>query len=220
MKLHLNTVSKVLWGSLSTLMELEEFDGFRLVGGTSLSLQLGHRASVDIDLFTDAEYGSIDFANLEAVLRKTFLVVDSPFEGVEGMGKSYFIGANEHDLVKLDLYYTDKFVFPQKNYKNLRYSCVKEIAAMKLEVIGNEGRKKDFWDLHELLEMFTLDEMMSFYRKRYPYSHSKSEILNKVVDFSAADDDFLPNCYRGKIWELIKLDFEDLIGINGQHQPE
>jgi len=216
-KLHLNTVSKILWDYLNILMKLEAFDDFRLVGGTSLSLQLGHRESVDMDLFTDVEYGSIDFADLEAVLRKTFAVVDSPFDGVEGMGKSYFIGTNENDLVKLDLYYTDKFVFPQEHYRNLRYSCVKEIAAMKLEVIGNGGRKKDFWDLHELLEMFTLDEMMGFYRKRYPYSHSKREILTKIVDFSVADDDFLPNCYRGKIWELIKLDFEDLIRMTGQH---
>ena len=37
-------------------MELEELNSFRLVGGTSLSLQIGHRMSVDIDLFTDAVY--------------------------------------------------------------------------------------------------------------------------------------------------------------------
>ncbi|MET0636938.1 MAG: nucleotidyl transferase AbiEii/AbiGii toxin family protein [Chitinophagaceae bacterium] len=37
------------------------FQPFRLVGGTSLSLQLGHRESVDIDFFTNADYGSIDF---------------------------------------------------------------------------------------------------------------------------------------------------------------
>lgn len=35
------------------------FEPFRLVGGTALSLQMGHRLSVDIDLFTDAEYGTL-----------------------------------------------------------------------------------------------------------------------------------------------------------------
>ncbi len=39
-------------------MTIEEFAPFRLVGGTSLSLRYGHRMSDDIDLFTDAEYGS------------------------------------------------------------------------------------------------------------------------------------------------------------------
>jgi len=63
--LHLNTVSDLLWDSLNKLMSVKEFNSFRIVGGTSLSLQLGHRESVDIDLFTDSEYGSIDFDKLE-----------------------------------------------------------------------------------------------------------------------------------------------------------
>lgn len=67
MKLYLNTVSDLLWNSLKQLMSIKEFDSFRIVGGTSLSLQLGHRESVDIDLFTDAEYGSLDFNKLEEV---------------------------------------------------------------------------------------------------------------------------------------------------------
>jgi hypothetical protein len=215
MNFHLNTVSKTLWDSLILLMNLEAFNDFRLVGGTSLSIQLGHRESVDIDLFTDAEYGSIDFEKIEKLLKATFLVVDSPFEGIVGMGKSYFIGHNEKDLVKLDLYYTDRFVFPVQVYKNIRYSCVKEIAAMKIEVVGNGGRMKDFWDLHELLETYTLSEMIGFYLKRYPYSYTKSDIALKFIDFSSADNDFLPICYRGKVWELIKLDFEGEIG-NGK----
>lgn len=50
-KLHKETVSNTLWWTLKQLMQIEELLPFRLVGGTSLSLQLGHRISVDIDLF-------------------------------------------------------------------------------------------------------------------------------------------------------------------------
>ena len=46
---------------LKRLMDEPAFNGLRLVGGTALSLQLGHRVSVDIDLFSDCDYGSIDF---------------------------------------------------------------------------------------------------------------------------------------------------------------
>ena len=53
--------------------------------------------------------------------------------------------------------------------------------------------------------------MIDFYLKRNPYSYSKSELLHQIIDFSVAEDDFTPNCYKGKVWELIKLDFEDLI---------
>jgi len=72
-------------------------------------------------------------------------------------------------------------------------------------------KKKDFWDIHELLESYTLDEMIAFYLKRNPYGYSKDELLVKVVDFSNAEDDFTPICYREKVWELIKLDIEKLV---------
>ncbi|WP_396637783.1 nucleotidyl transferase AbiEii/AbiGii toxin family protein [Maribacter sp. R77961] len=192
-------------------MSIEEFNSFRMVGGTSLSLQLGHRESIDIDLFTDAEYGSIDFAILEAKLIETFPYVDTTSVDLVGMGKSYFIGNNENELVKLDLFYTDPFVFPSILEQNIRFSSIEEVAAMKFEVIGNGGRKKDFWDIHELLDSYTLDEMIEFYLKRNPYGYSKDELLVKVVDFSNAEDDFTPNCYREKVWELIKLDIEKLV---------
>ncbi len=49
MNFYKNTVSDLLWETLVTLMSYEELNSFRLVGGTSLSLLLGHRVSVDID---------------------------------------------------------------------------------------------------------------------------------------------------------------------------
>jgi len=211
MELYLNTVSELLWNSLKKLMLIEEINSFRIVGGTSLGLQLGHRESIDIDLFTDADYGSIDFTKLEAKLIGTFPYVDRSSADFVGMGKSYFIGNNEKESVKLDLFYTDPFVFPCILEQNVRFSSIEEVAAMKFEVIANGGRKKDFWDIHELLETYTLDEMIDFYLKRNPLGHSKDELLTKVVDFSEADDDFMPNCYKEKVWELIKLDFEKLV---------
>lgn len=91
-----------------------------------------------------------------------------------------------------------------------------EIAAMKLEVVGNGGRKKDFWDLHELLDYYPLRQMLHFHTRRSPYGHSENELLQKLVDFSDADNDFGPVCYRQKYWELIKLDLEQLAR---QYQP-
>lgn len=211
MKLYLNTVSDLLWNALKQLMLIEEFNSFRIVGGTSLSLQLGHRESIDIDLFTDAEYDSIDFSVLETKLKEVFPFVDVSSVNLVGMGKCYFIGSNKNELVKLDLFYTDPFVFPYIVEQGVRFSSIEEIAAMKFEVIANGGRKKDFWDIHELLETFTLDEMIDFYLKRNPYGYSKDELLIKIIDFSTVEDDFTPNCYKEKAWELIKLDFEKLM---------
>ena len=209
--LHKNTVSDNLWASLNKLMKIEELKNFRLVGGTSLSLQIGHRMSVDIDLFTDAPYDSIDFDRIDEVICSTFPTVEMGYGGNNSMGKSYFVGTSKEDLVKLDIFYTDSFVFPLLIEQDIRFARLEEIAAMKLEVIGNNGRKKDFWDLHELMDYFSLNQMIEFYEKRYPYSLTKKEIISQLTFFDNADEDFEPICLRNKYWELIKLDFEEKI---------
>ena len=121
-KLHYNTTGPHLLGVLKTLMAAREFDAFRLVGGTALSLLRGHRESIDIDLFSDAPYGSIDFETIDAFLRQTFSYVDANKYKVVGLGKSYYIGKSKDDCVKLDLFYTDTFI--------------QEIIAMKIDVIS------------------------------------------------------------------------------------
>lgn len=195
----------------SALMKYETLNSFRLVGGTSLSLLLGHRISVDIDLFTDAEYGTIDFNSIDELFANAFPYVEMGFGGNNSMGKSHSIGSNKDEMIKVDLFYTDPFVFPIIDFNGIRISQLEEITAMKLEVVGHNGRKKDFWDLHELMEHYSLQEMLGFYEKRYPYSYTKDEIIKKLTDFHEADSDFEPICLKNKYWELIKIDFEEKI---------
>lgn len=214
MKIYNDTVSTLLWEILNKLMKFNELGSFRLVGGTSLSLLLGHRISVDIDLFTDTAYNTIDFNAIDKRLEETFKYVIFSTSGNDSLGKSYFLGNSEDEIVKVDMFYTDSFIFPQIEFNGLRLSQIEEIVAMKLEVIGNNGRKKDFWDMHELMEHFPWQDMLDFYEKRYPYGHSKEKIITKLTDFESADSDFDPICLRGKHWELIKLDIEESIKLN------
>lgn len=78
------------------------------------------------------------------------------------MGKSYFIGNTEDELVKLDLFCTDPFVFSLITEQNIRFASIQEIAAVKFEALAQGGRKKDFWDIHELLESYTLEELKDY----------------------------------------------------------
>jgi hypothetical protein len=192
---------------------MEELDPFRLVGGTALSLQLGHRLSVDIDLFTDLDYESIDFTKIDNLFEKTFPFTEMLYLGNNSFGKSYYIGNNRNEAVKLDLFYTDLFIRPIIEKDFMRMATIEEIAAMKMEVIGNGGRKKDFWDIHELLDYLSFEQMLALHAERYPYSHSKDVLINQLVDFQFADDDLNPICLKGKYWELIKVDFNDIVRI-------
>ena len=204
-ELYWNTVNDKLREILELIMACPLFDRFRLVGGTSLSLQLGHRISVDLDLFTEAPYGSIDFEAIDQFLREHFRYVSTIGSAIGG-GTSYLIGETEEESVKLDLYYTNEFIQPALELDGIRLATVEEIIAMKLDVISRRGRKKDFWDVHELIDRYSVDEMVVFHQTRYPWSDDRDQILANMVNFSFADEDFDPNCLRGKHWEVIKLD--------------
>ena len=107
------------------LMASPLFDNFRLVGGTSLSLQLGHRISVDIDLFTDAPYSSISFKEIDQFLRNKFPNVSTIGSVIAG-GTSYLVGHNAEETVKLDLYYTEEFIQPVVEEEGVRLASVEE----------------------------------------------------------------------------------------------
>ncbi|MFT3701743.1 MAG: nucleotidyl transferase AbiEii/AbiGii toxin family protein [Agriterribacter sp.] len=204
------TVNHLLKKALISAMNSSALSSFRLVGGTSLSLQLGHRKSVDIDLFTDATYNSIDFNAIDGFFKSTFPYVSTNNPGQPGMGTSYFLGNDAQDAIKVDLYYTDTFIRPELKVGNIRLAMLEDISAMKLDVISRGGRKKDFWDLHELADHHHISAMMQFHQERYPYSHNYNLLKAMLNNFSLADDDFEPDCLRGKHWELIKLDIVQL----------
>lgn len=209
-QLKYNSVKPLLRNILSWLMAEEILDPFRLVGGTALSLQLGHRESVDIDLFTDTPYGEINFDAIDRHLKDNFDYVDSP-DVPFGMGKSYFIGNSAEESVKLDLYYTDPFIRPALTIDNIRLATLDEITAMKVDVIYRGARKKDFWDLHELLDSYSIPQMIQLHAERYPFTHDPHEILRNFINFKIADNDFEPICLKNKYWELIKLDFVEAV---------
>lgn len=206
-ELRYQTVKPILRSTLERLMRIDEFRPFRLVGGTSLSLRYGHRISDDIDLFTDAEYGSIDFQLLQEILRREFPYCQGDCGEIVSFGTSYLVGNSKEDNVKLDLFYTDPFIRPMEQIESIRMASLDDIVAMKMDVMSRGGRKKDFWDLHILRNKYTVEQMLSLYKERYPYGATDEECIAGLTNFSVADSDPDPTCLLGKIWQLIKLDF-------------
>ncbi len=210
-------VSPLLLDILSAIMNDPMFSSFRLVGGTNLALRYKHRESVDIDLFTDAEYGSLNFKSYENWFKSHYPYVESSDTSSKiGMGRMYYVGYNKDEAVKVDLIYeSEPFLFPEDTMNNVRMATTKEIGVMKLDAIFNGGRKKDFWDLHHLLvdEDLSLAELISLHKERFPYQHEHSLMLNQLCNFEKADDEPDPICRLGKHWDMIKLDILDIVDI-------
>lgn len=217
MKLYYNTVSTPLLSILRQIMSSEVFKDFRLVGGTALALQRGHRMSVDIDLFTDLYYADMPVADMRNYLEKEFPI----HRGTESMdmpanGYHIFLSEGQEPPIKVDFFYTEPFIFPAIEEDGLRIADQKEIAAMKLGVIGNQiYRQKDYWDVHDLLEDYSLSEMIQWALQRDPYSFTKEDIIkglqqvNQVEESPMGIVSLKPLSY----WELKVLDLIEEVKI-------
>lgn len=210
-KLHWETVAPILKNVLQDIITESIFQPFRLVGGTSLSLQLGHRMSIDIDLFTDNEYDSIDYKAIREFFENSYPYCSSRNLDNVSFGTYFEVGNSKDDFVKIDLYYTDDFIEPAVEYENIRMATTNEIIAMKLDVILRGGRKKDFWDLHYFIGKVELKQMINLFKKRYPYNEDFTEIRKQLMNFENAENDLEPICLLGKHWEIIKLDFHQFV---------
>lgn len=210
--LHYETVTPLLKKVLDEIMANPIFEPFYLVGGTSLSLRLGHRVSVDIDLFTNAPYGRLDFSIYEKFFQENYAYFHfTDTSNIVGLGRSYYVGDSADENIKVDLYYHDEIVDPCDVLDNIRFASLNDVVAMKVDVVSRGGRKKDFWDLHELLNIYSIPQMLDLHQRRHKYTHERNQIIANFTDFTSADEDIEPICLKGKEWELIKLDFVDAI---------
>jgi len=93
----------------------------------------------------------------------------------------------------------------------VRLVTVGEIVAMKMEIMQDAGGKKDFWDIHEVLDQYSIPRMVELHEQRYPYGHDGELIVKQLQNFTKADNEVDPECLRVKHWELIKLDMVEVL---------
>jgi hypothetical protein len=196
--LQTQTVDARTFSILKTLMEIPEIQSFNLVGGTALSLKYGHRTSVDLDLFTVSE-----FAHQPVIdsLTRTF---GDLFVHDKGFGKW---GIFCHiDRVKVDLvYYPHPLLYAVECRDTIRMYDDRDLIAMKIQAILGRGKKKDFWDIYELMKHYDLSEMIDFHRAKYPAQILMISIPQALIWFVDADADAdNPFQLKQQKWERIK----------------
>lgn len=115
MNLHYETVSPLLKETLQKLVNSPIFKDFTLIGGTCLSLQLGHRRSIDIDLFTDIDYGTMNTKEMKEFIQRSFPYSENTDSlDTSALGYTLYMGDSPIDKIKVDFFYTEKFIFPYK----------------------------------------------------------------------------------------------------------
>lgn len=154
-------VGKATFKLIQNLQALPELKDFYLVGGTALALQLNHRNSIDIDLFSKNEFDSDYIVSCVRSHQFKFdvkLNVENTIIGFINQVKVDFI-CHPYPLVN-----------PPITDEGITLLSLPDIAAMKLHAISNSGKRlKDFIDIYFLLEYFPLSEMIGFYTIKYPH---------------------------------------------------
>ena len=198
--LYLTAVEPKLLEITRQLQQLPIFSELRLVGGTALALQLGHRKSTDIDLFGKF---NTDIAQVKEAISEI------PGSVLLNYSRTMFffnIGLIKVDIVNYNYPWIDELVYED----NLRLAGVKDIAAMKFAAITNRGKKKDFYDLYFLLQHFTFDELMKFYETKFQDA-SSFLTLKSMLYFDDAELDETPVLFTEISWDKIKAEISQTI---------
>lgn len=198
--LHRKAVNTELLELLNELMTHEMFNNFLLVGGTGLALQIGHRHSIDLDLFGKSELDEYEFTAFLNNLGR-----------VQVLKKSKNILIYSVNGIKVDFVnYNYPWLKTPLVSENIRIASREDIGAMKLNAISGRGSKKDFIDLFYLLQGFSLQELMKFFKDKY---HDGSEflVLKSLTYFEDADQDEMPKMSKTINWEEIKSELRKKI---------
>jgi predicted nucleotidyltransferase component of viral defense system len=191
---------------LIKIQSIREFSELRLVGGTALALQYGHRRSIDLDFFGNINFENISFENILNSFASVRMVNNSPFI------KQYFI-----DNVKVGFVeYPYSWLSDEVIKNGIRLASPEDIAAMKMAAVTNRGSKKDFVDIYYLLKDYSLSELLGFYESKY-HDGSVFLVLKSLIYFEDAQDEEMPYVFDDLSWQEIK---ESIIHSHNNHMEQ
>ena len=191
--LHLETIEPKTLELLRRLQSLSIFEHSRLVGGTALALQLGHRKSIDLDMFGSIEATSGEIQ--DACRNAGELEISKTSKNIN----IYWLDGIKVDCVN----YPYEWLEECKILDGLRLASVNDIAAMKISAIINRGTKKDFIDLHFLLKEMSLNQILDLYDKKYP-DGSRFIAIKSLTYFEDAESDPMPYMFNDVTWDDVK----------------
>ncbi len=189
------------WAVVKRLDRAGALDEWILAGGTALALQLGHRISVDLDFF---RHGDFELTPLR--------------ERLAGLGKLEVVAMAQGTLhcrldgIRLTFLHSEvPFLYETSPYRGLRLADVRDIAAMKVIAIAGRGSRKDFIDLHAILEAGTsFGDLLAVVEHRYRYTaFNAMHLLRSLVYFDDAEAEPMPRMLAKVGWPEIRRRLED-----------
>jgi len=157
--LHKETVTPGTLDLIQRLMNDQQLNSFYLVGGTALSLRIGHRLSIDIDLFSSADFDGDVLA----------IYLKNNYDAVVKHHKANYVSGSIGDVDFDFISHKYPSIKPIETIDGIRMMSNADISAMKINAIVNSGQRiKDFIDVHYLLKEMPLNDILEHYCEKYP----------------------------------------------------
>lgn len=202
--LQTQTVEPRTLSLLKELFSLTLLDNFGLVGGTALSLKYGHRLSIDLDLFSFEKFENESIINdLKSHFGSRLEIRTSP----PWFGIFCFIDSVKVDIVR----HPHPLIGPIETIDGIRFFSDQDIMAMKIQAILGRGKKKDFWDIAELLNHYQVSDFVKNHKAKYSTQNLLISIPQVMVYFQDADEDESPVSLKGQTWPKIQKSIQQKI---------
>jgi hypothetical protein len=164
---------------IRSLQSRDYLKGFNLVGGTALALYLGHRKSIDIDLFSNFDFdvaSKIDLIQQDYSLQ----IYQSSHNTIKGSIENINVDIIAHKYPLLN---------EPEETDGIRLLSEPDIVAMKLNAIAVSGqRSKDFIDIFFILEndRYIIADILKFYQTKYK-QQGEMHVLKSLIYFDDVD---------------------------------
>lgn len=191
--LFFSTVSPNALDLLRVLQDHPAIKNFYLVGGTARTLNCGHRVSIDLDFFTVDEFDTS--AVIDSLKKKFSITLLSQAKN----SLTLDISSVKTDFIR----HSYPLLHQVYEAEGIRMASVEDIAAMKLNGVMNRGSKKDFFDVFELMNHFTLEQLISFHSRKYDFS-AQMILLKSLVYFDDAENEPDPVLIKAVTWPEVK----------------
>lgn len=198
--LHFETIEPATLDLLKQIQSIPEFAETRLVGGTALALQLGHRKSIDLDFFGICPKETSSYIQLLQPLGNLVVLMENPNIHI------FMLNGIKVDFVNFEFPWRQESIIEQ----GIRIAHLEDIAAMKVTAVIGRGTKKDFIDIATLLNIYTLSEILEFYQSKYPNA-SVFMALKSLLYFEDAESDAMPVMLSDLTWNEVKLIVADAV---------
>jgi len=192
-----NTVTDNMRLVASHFMQTPIGARFYLAGGTALSLQIGHRRSVDLDFFSPTE----DIPSIRASLEQALAPLH-PSLADSAWGNLVYLVNN----VRIGFYgYGFPLVAPLVETEGLRLCSVEDIALMKLDTLLSRAARKDFYDLYFICQTIPLRALLELAPQKYAGVRDfETQAVKRLVYFENAEADIDPVLFQPAAWQTVK----------------